>query len=42
MRINNKTPLAAVAVLALSACGSEAKLQVESGIGPDPELPPPE
>jgi glucose/arabinose dehydrogenase len=42
MRINNKTPLAALAVLALSACGSEAKLQVESGIGPDPELPPPE
>jgi glucose/arabinose dehydrogenase len=42
MRINNKTPLAALAVVALSACGSEAKLQVESGIGPDPQLPPPE
>ncbi len=30
------------AALALSGCGGEAKLQIENGIGPAPELPPPE
>ncbi|MDP2264401.1 MAG: sorbosone dehydrogenase family protein [Hydrogenophaga sp.] len=29
------------AVLALSACGESARLQVEQGFGPNPELPPP-
>ena len=42
MRKNHRTSLAILAALALSACGSEAKLQVERGTGPDPELPPPE
>ncbi len=31
-----------VAALALAGCGGEAQLQVESGTGPDPRLPPPE
>ena len=31
-----------VAALALGGCASEAKLQVASGTGPDPTLPPPE
>ena len=30
-----------VAAFALAGCGSEAKLQVEDGTGPDPKLPPP-
>ena len=42
MRPHNKTPLALLAVLVLTGCGSEAKLLVENGIGPDPKLPPPE
>jgi glucose/arabinose dehydrogenase len=31
-----------VAALGLAACGGEARLPVEAGIGPSPELPPPE
>ncbi len=42
MRSHNKTPLALLAVLVLTGCGSEAKLLVDNGIGPDPKLPPPE
>lgn len=42
MRPHNKTPLALLASLVLTACGSEAKLLVENGFGPDPKLPPPE
>jgi glucose/arabinose dehydrogenase len=41
MRKNHRT-LAVLAALVLAACGSEAKLQVERGTGPDPELPRPE
>jgi len=37
-----RTSVAVVAALALGACGSAAKLQVENGTGPDPTLPPPE
>ncbi len=33
---------AIVTLLALSACGGAAKLQVERGMGPDPELPAPQ
>ena len=42
MRPHNKTPLALLAALVLTGCGSEAKLLVENGIGPDPKLPAPE
>ncbi len=42
MRRDHRTSLALIAALALAACGSEAKLQVERGTGPDPELPRPE
>ena len=42
MRQHNKTPLALLAALVLTGCGSEAKLLVENGTGPDPKLPPPE
>ncbi len=42
MRPHNKTPLALVVLFTLCACGSEAKLLVDNGIGPDPRLPPPE
>ncbi len=42
MRRNPRTSLALLAALTLSACGSDAKLQVERGMGPDPELPRPE
>ena len=42
MRPHNKTPLALLAALVLTGCGSEAKLLVENGIGPDPKLPRPE
>ena len=42
MRPHNKTPLALLAALVLTGCGSEAKLLVENGMGPDPKLPPPE
>jgi glucose/arabinose dehydrogenase len=33
--------LATAATLALGACGDEARLPVEAGMGPDPQLPPP-
>ncbi len=42
MRKNHRTSLAILAALACTACGSEANLLVERGIGPDPELPKPE
>ena len=34
--------LLAVAALGLSACGDQAQLPVSAGIGPDPQLPPPD
>ncbi|AVJ31166.1 PQQ-dependent sugar dehydrogenase [Achromobacter spanius] len=34
-------PAAALALTLLSACGEVAKLPVEAGMGPDPQLPPP-
>ena len=42
MRPQSMTPLALLALLAITGCGSEAKLLVEDGIGPDPKLPTPE
>jgi glucose/arabinose dehydrogenase len=33
--------LAGIATLGMSACGEEARLPVEAGIGPEPVLPPP-
>ena len=42
MRKNHRTSLAILAALACTACGSEANLLVERGLGPDPELPKPE
>ncbi len=42
MHLHFKATVVCAAALALSSCGSEAKLQVEKGIGPDPQLPPPE
>ncbi len=33
---------ALAAAFAIAGCGSEAKLQLEDGIGPNPKLPPPE
>ena len=42
MRTCARALIVLAAVAALSACGSDAKLRVESGMGPDPELPPPE
>jgi glucose/arabinose dehydrogenase len=42
MRKNHRTSLAFLVLLACSACGGEARLQVEDGTGPDPRLPPPE
>jgi len=42
MRKIHGTSLAILVVLACSACGSEARLQVEEGTGPDPRLPPPD
>ena len=41
MRAKHKSWAIWVATLALAGCGSEAKLQVEDGTGPDPQLPPP-
>ena len=41
MRPHHRTSLALFAVLVLG-CSNEAKLQVERGTGPNPELPPPE
>jgi glucose/arabinose dehydrogenase len=34
--------MVAAAMLGLSACGDKAQLPVSAGIGPDPELPPPD
>ena len=42
MRPSNATRVAWLAALALSGCGSDARLRVEDGTGPDPKLPPPE
>ena len=42
MRKNHKTTLALLAALAFGGCGSEARLSVEDGTGPNPELPPPD
>ncbi len=42
MRMNHRTALAILAALVLGACGSEATLQVQDGMGPDPRLPPPQ
>ena len=42
MRAHHRASLAFVWVLALCGCGSDAKLRVEDGTGPDPKLPPPE
>ena len=41
MRADRKSWAGWIAALALAGCGSEAKLQVEDGTGPDPQLPPP-
>jgi glucose/arabinose dehydrogenase len=35
-------PLLGLAALGLSACGDQAQLPVSAGVGPDPELPPPD
>src|SRR5262245_7431701 len=42
MRRQHRAALAIVCALALSGCGSGARLRVEDGTGPDPKLPPPE
>ena len=42
MRTRHRPLIAVVAAFALGSCGSAAKLEVESGTGPDPVLPPPE
>src|SRR5690349_7998280 len=36
-----RTALALIALTAVAGCGKSAHLPVESGIGPDPQLPPP-
>ena len=36
-----RRPILFLALAALVACGEEAKLPVEAGVGPDPQLPPP-
>jgi glucose/arabinose dehydrogenase len=41
MHHHHKSWLVAVAATALAACGGEAQLRVEDGIGPDPRLPTP-
>jgi glucose/arabinose dehydrogenase len=41
MRPNRKSWAGWIAAIALAGCGSEAKLQIEDGTGPDPTLPPP-
>jgi len=41
MRNNHETTLALAAALVVAGCGSEARLQVADGTGPDPQLPPP-
>ena len=41
MRTNFKSWAGWIAALALAGCGSEARLQVEDGTGPNPQLPPP-
>ena len=40
MRTNPKFWAGCIAALALAGCGSEARLQVEDGTGPHPQLPP--
>jgi glucose/arabinose dehydrogenase len=35
-------PLLTIAALGLAACGDQATLPVSAGVGPDPQLPPPE
>lgn len=42
MRLHHKALPALAAAAAFAGCGSEAKLQIEDGTGPDPRLPPPE
>ena len=42
MRRRHRAALAIVCALSLTGCGSDAKLRVEDGTGPDPKLPPPE
>jgi glucose/arabinose dehydrogenase len=42
MRTNRTALWGWIAALALAGCGSEARLQVESGMGAEPELPAPE
>ena len=41
MRIRTLLPAALAAVSTLAACGEVAKLPVEAGMGPHPELPAP-
>jgi len=41
MSANRKSWAVCLAALALAGCGSEARLQVEDGTGPNPRLPPP-
>jgi glucose/arabinose dehydrogenase len=42
MRAHHRASLAFVYAITLCGCGSDAKLRVEDGTGPDPKLPPPE
>ena len=42
MRTNHQSWASWIAALALTGCGSAAKLQVADGTGPDPQLPPPD
>jgi glucose/arabinose dehydrogenase len=42
MRRHHKALPALAAAAAIVGCGSDAKLQLEDGTGPDPKLPPPE
>jgi len=41
MRTHHESWAGWIAALALAGCGSEARLQVADGTGPDPRLPPP-
>jgi glucose/arabinose dehydrogenase len=42
MRTSLRSPFVLAIALVLGACGSEARLQVANGTGPDPELPAPD
>jgi glucose/arabinose dehydrogenase len=42
MKSAHLSSLLLIAALGVSACGEHATLPVEAGVGPDPELPPPE